>query len=443
MSVDGDRRPVIIGCGLTGMAISRALSRKRIDHVLVGDPPKPTIQLGESLNLEGSLDLEAFFPELSEYFHPKAAVVAHVGEEAISCDLELARRRPARIFYRLLGYRPPEGFLHVDRLGFDTAVFDLVSASPHCTHLGARVSDIDYDESADTVTALAISDGESLEPSFVFDATNHVRLVARRVGLECKFLGTAQRVVYGHYRRKPGSGEEPWRVATHVLRLSRDIDPLDGVGWMIPLGDYVSVGLSVDAEGEERSDEELLAVAVDGYAKRGIDLDTSFEGPSPLASIPSHRCFMHERAFGANWLLAGNTYCQVWFGTASGVAAGLAAATCAPRLLTATERYGSRYQQLLAALTAPHQVFEWLRRTDPSANRKGELQSRGDVLVKQSTLRLAMYSGLRDGVLHRLAGRLLAYAIRRGAVDFTGICRGVSAPPHEQVEAVLALGDSA
>ncbi len=442
MSDDAGRRPVIIGCGLTGMAISRALSRKRIDHVLVGDPPGPGMRLGESLNLEGTLDLEAFFPELSDYFHPKAAVVAHVGGEALSCDLELARRRPARLLYRLLGYRPPEGFLHVDRIGFDPAAFDLVSASPHCTHLRARISEVDYDESADTVTGLTTAGGETLEPSFVFDATNHVRLVARRVGLECEFLGTPQRVVYGHYRRRSGTGEEPWRVATHILRLSRDLDPLDGVGWLIPLGDYVSVGLSVDAEGEERSDEELIAIAVDGYAKRGIDLGRSFTGPSTLASIPHQRFYMHERAFGANWLLAGNTYCQVWFGTASGVAAGLAAATCAPRMLAETERYGARYQQLLAALTSPHKVFEWLRRTDPAANGEGELQGRGDVLVMQSTLRLAMYTGLREGALRRLAGRLLAGAIRRRAIDFSGICRGVSAPPHRQLEAVLALDDA-
>ncbi len=57
----------------------------------------------------------------------------------------------------------------------------------------------------------------------------------------------------------------------------------------------------------------------------------------------------------------------------------------------------------------------------------------------QSTLRLAIYTGLRDGLLRRFFGRLLAGAIRRRAIDFSGICRGVSAPPHRQLEAVLAL----
>ncbi len=108
------------------MAISRALGRNEVPHVLVGQPPAPAIRLGESLNLEGSLDLEILFPELSDYYFAKSAVLADVGDQTVACDLDLSTGWVARWVYRLLGYRPPEGFLHVDRVGFDPAVFDIV-----------------------------------------------------------------------------------------------------------------------------------------------------------------------------------------------------------------------------------------------------------------------------------------------------------------------------
>src|SRR5947209_3493390 len=54
--VSSDRptaHPVILGAGLTGLAISRALSAAGITHMLVGDRPAETPRLGESLNAEG------------------------------------------------------------------------------------------------------------------------------------------------------------------------------------------------------------------------------------------------------------------------------------------------------------------------------------------------------------------------------------------------------
>ena len=437
--------PAVVGCGLTGIAISRSLSRRGIDHVLIGEAPRPDqIRLGESLNLEGTLDLIEQFPELSDCYYAKSAVIAHLGDEAVACDLELARRRPARMLYRLLGYAPPEGFLHVDRVRFDPAAFELVTASRHCRHLEARVGEVAYDAESDRILRLE-TPGETLRPSFVFDATNHLRLLPRVMDLDCRFLGTPQRVVYGHYRRIHGAAcDEPWIASTHVLRLARPLDPVNGIAWWIPIGDTVSIGASLDVDDDGgASDEELLDWTVDAYTRRGVELEGRFEGPTARAAVPHQRYYLHERAFGKNWMLAGNTFCQVWFGTASGVAAGFAAATVAPRMLQARqrERYGRRYEDLLKRLTTSHEVFEWLRRIGleegPDGKRPGEAQRRGDVLVEQSVVRLLLYTGLRGRATW--VGRALLAAIRRGAVDFGDICRGVTAPLAEQMRAVTPL----
>ena len=63
---------VIIGCGLTGLAISRSLSKAGVRHLLLGKPAaKGTPRLGESINAEGTVDLEEFFPELKDTYFRK------------------------------------------------------------------------------------------------------------------------------------------------------------------------------------------------------------------------------------------------------------------------------------------------------------------------------------------------------------------------------------
>ena len=44
--------PVIIGTGLSGMAISRVLSDANCQHFLIGSPPNKLPRLGESINFE-------------------------------------------------------------------------------------------------------------------------------------------------------------------------------------------------------------------------------------------------------------------------------------------------------------------------------------------------------------------------------------------------------
>src|SRR3954469_472848 len=104
-------RPIIIGSGLTGTAISCMLSRASVPHVLIGGPPNALPRLGESLNLEGSLDVLRLFPRHSAFLFPKKVVVGYVDDYVFSCDFEINKTRGARAFFRLLGYEAPSEFL--------------------------------------------------------------------------------------------------------------------------------------------------------------------------------------------------------------------------------------------------------------------------------------------------------------------------------------------
>ncbi|HFE44606.1 MAG TPA: hypothetical protein ENJ18_03800, partial [Nannocystis exedens] len=412
--------PVIVGTGLTGCAISRSLSRAGVRHLLVGPVASgPGTRLGESLNLEASLDIIDYFPELKAAFFAKSEVVAHVGDNEVRCDLNMRRGRLSAAFYRLLGYRePPDAFLHIDRDGFDAAVFELVVTDHHCLHIDAMVREVDFDAKNDRIRALVLDDDREIVPLAVFDATNHVRAVARHLGLHIEVLGAPQRAVYGHLQvRGEASCEDDIWHATHIVRLDREADGVDGLAWYIPLRGRVSVGVAVDrgehVEGEpaeggvagERQlspeeclgDPELLERVVTAFQQRKIIPEGVFAAAAEVRAIPYYRHFLHDRAYGRNWMLAGGTFCLMWFAASAGISSGFTAANVAPNFLREPERFGAAYQAILRGLRAPHGVFEWLRRAHPDTCELSELERRADVLVSQSVLRLAESVALRPG----------------------------------------------
>ncbi len=432
--------PVIVGTGLTGCAISRSLSRAGVRHLLVGPAASgPGTRLGESLNLEASLDISAYFPELKAAFFSKSEVVAHVGDNEVRCDLNMRRGRLSAAFYRLLGYRePPDAFLHIDREGFDAAVFDLVVNDRHCLHIDAMVSEVDFDAKSDRIRALLLDDDREIVPLAVFDATNHVRAVARHVGLKIEVLGSPQRAVYGHLHAiDKGCCEHDCWHATHIVRLDRAADGVDGLAWYIPLRGKISVGVAVDrsdeAGGESASerqqspeerlgDRELLERVVSALERREIMPAGVFAAAAEVRAIPYYRHFLHDRAYGRNWMLAGGTFCLMWFAASAGISSGFTAANVAPNFLREPRRFGGAYESILRGLRAPHGVFEWLRRTDPGKCELAELERRADVLVSQSVLRLAESVALQPGFARRALAGVLGGAIRGERFDASGIC---------------------
>jgi flavin-dependent dehydrogenase len=356
--------PVVIGSGLTGLSISHRLSSASIDHVLIGRRPDMSPRLGESMNLEGTLLLWEMFPQLSRFFFPKAQVLGYLGAHEVVCDFDVAQRRVSRLVFRALGYAPVTEFLQVDRLGFDAALWELTAASEHCTQLDAQVAGLDFDAASDRFTAVRLSDGTTLHPSYLFDATNHGRLLGRTAKLAYRTLGVPQRVAYTHYRLPPGApqGIEDWERTTAIVRLFAESDGMEAIAWCIPLGDYVSVGLSMSAKESSLPDEELLAHAATAFARYGVEYRQRYSEPAATKGL-RHSYFAYNRAAGANWLLAGPSFCQVWWMAGAGVGTALAAARLAPKLLGDPTRWGGEYDRYMQRLVAIHETFDYFALT--------------------------------------------------------------------------------
>jgi flavin-dependent dehydrogenase len=387
-------RPVILGAGLSGLAVSRALSAASIEHVLVGDPPGEMPRLGESLNAEGSLEIARQFPALARYFFDKQRVALFFGEHALAFESIQASAAPA--YYALFGYPTTVPLLHVDRVGFDRALFEAAVADAHCLHVEGRAAALDYRPDADRIDAVELASGQRVASSYVFDATNHARFVARRLDVRLTRIGEPRRVVFAHYRaadRRPDA-PPPWMPATSLLRLEARTDHVDGLAWCIPLGGYVSVGISVDPAKTRANPELLLDWTDKAYATVGIDVRGAFAARGTPVDL-RYEHYTHARCYGRNWLLAGPSCCQVWFPSAAGVATGLIAARLAPNLLCTPAETGALYQSYMDQTAASHSMLDWLAHGDPRSVTSRELRQRSQAMVIGNVKRLARYLGLQ------------------------------------------------
>lgn len=413
--------PVIIGAGLSGLVTSLKLSQAEMPHVLIGAPPNSLPRLGESLNLEGSVSLLEMFPEFAPYYLTKKLSVGFLGDFTLTCDFCLSRRKWARKFLRAMAYVPPDGFLHLERIGLDQALFDAATASKHCTALPEKVTAVDYDSASDRIQGVHLESGTFYEPQYVFDATNQGRFVGQAASVPCKPISSLHRVVYTHYRADVEGTRtiQPWEHATYVVRLYEGVDAIDGMAWCIPLGGYVSIGVSCDPDRCTMSDEELLGIVQDAYARRGLHYRDVFQLPTHVMTL-KHRYFAHERAYGANWLLSGPAYCQVWWMSGSGVGTALASAHVAPDVLKSPLEVGRAYQDYLKELLGIHETFDWFARTDPKVFGVENLTNQSDLFIRTNIRRLAKATLLRPNRLAALLGG--AFFKFNGASLVSGYC---------------------
>ena len=403
--------PVIIGSGLTGLSVSHTLSAAGVEHVLIGERPGKKPRLGESLNLEGTLFLKEMFPQLSRFYFQKKEVRGYLGDYEVLCDFDVSRSLGSKVVFSVLGHVPVDSFLQVDRIGFDAALWDLAASAPQCTVMGARVEGMDFDTATDTFTAVRLTDGTVLKPSYLFDASNHGRLLATAMGQKRRLLGEPQRVAYTHYHLAAGAQHlpEPWDLATVIVRLFPDTDGIDAIAWCIPLGRYVSVGISMAESESDLSDRTLLNRAAAAFARYGVD----FRAQYPKAVSPTglkFSYFMYERGAGANWLLAGPSFCQVWWMAGAGVGTSLVAARLAPRLLNDPERFGREYDAYMRQLVPIHATFDYFALTHRNALEQEGLQRFSDQFVATNLSRLASAARMDDRPLSALASPLFSWA---------------------------------
>jgi hypothetical protein len=186
--------PIILGAGLTGLAISRALSVAEIPHVLVGDGPTEMPRLGESLNAEGSLEIMRQFPDLARFFFDKRRLALFFGGHALSFDS--IQYAAGHTYYPLLSYPSTVQLRHVDRVGFDRALFATATASKYCIHISDKIVALDYKPVSDRIAAVILASGKTITSTYVFDATNQACFVARKLGVGLRRIGEARRVVF-------------------------------------------------------------------------------------------------------------------------------------------------------------------------------------------------------------------------------------------------------
>ena len=411
--------PVIIGSGLSGMAISDWLTRSKMDHILIGAEPNDLPRLGESIDPAGTLEILRYYPEYNEFFFRKKWISVYLGEYATTCNFGQNFNR--QIGLRLLGFNSPPEFIHVDRVGFDRAFYERVIASPYCHRIEALVSHIAYDEDTDTISEIELDNGQVLKTRYIFDCTNHVRLLGRSLNIPLKTISEPQRVVFDHYR---ANGEAPmcnspdmeWLHATNILRLYEDIDGIDGLAWLIPLGSYVSAGISIPRGSSDCTDEEVMGLLAEAYARRGLPYRKYFPNPSRLMSVPYQQYFFHERAYGKNWLMAGPSFGQVWFPSSSGVGAALVAGSIAKEIIESPEEVGQLYQDYIIGLQESHGIFDRMIKRHHSELTPEMVKLESNRIVAENVKRVARLATIQSGRFGAAFGRALIKAVSRDGV---------------------------
>jgi flavin-dependent dehydrogenase len=435
-----EKLPVIVGSGLSGMAISDWLSRGGVDHILIGAKPNSLPRLGESIDPAGTLELLRYYPEYDEFYYRKKWISVFLGDYATTCNFGQNFNRVVGL--KLLGFDSPPEFIHVDRVGFDTAFYERVITSPHCHRIEALVDHLVYDEATDTIEEIHLDNGEVLTPRYVYDCTNHVRLLGRSLNIPLKTISEPQRVVFDHFRAE---GEAPhcdteemeWLHATNILRLYKDVDGINGLSWLIPLGSYVSAGISMPLNDNECPDEEVIDLLAEAYARRGLPYLDFFPNSTKLMAIPYQQYFFHDRAYGKNWLLAGPSYGQVWFPSASGVGAALVAGKIAEDIIDSPEEVGQLYQDYIVGLQESHFIFDRMIQKHYSKMTPEMVKLEADRIVSENVKRVSRLAAIESGPISAALGRGLIKAVSRDGVGGSS-CVVYEEPMEKQTGMIFA-----
>ena len=397
--------PAIIGCGVNGLAFSRSLTRQRIAHRLIGTPVKTQRPcLGESMDAVCTLDLERNFDDAKDHYYQKADLNFHIRGTETSCDFNFKDSPGLRKYFRAMGLNPLPGLYHVDRPGFDEQIFAQTAASEFCHHVPGRVEDIVHAD--DRIQSITLDDGQQFTPRYVFDCSNHAAVLPRALGLTPETFGKTQRVAFTHYRITDPSagGDAPWRFATNLIRTDPETDGIDAFGWVIPLGDHVSLGCSVnDEDPTDLTDEQILEHFAAACRKRDVPLIDHAEQIAPTRCIRNTH-FAHPKVFGDNWMLAGPTAAQVWFSTGTAVGFATFAAALAPGILRDAPRSKSLYHQYITSLRGSHRVIDCIRSEDVSAQ---DMTRHTNKIYMGNGVRMGLYAQATGGPIRARVAQLM------------------------------------
>ena len=163
---------------------------------------------------------------------------------------------------------------------------------------------------------------------------------------------------------------------------------MDAIAWCIPLGDYVSVGVSMSATETGLDDETLIERTAVAFARYGVDFRRRYSTRVELKGL-RHSYFAYERAAGTNWLLAGPSFCQVWWLAGAGVGTALTAAQLAPKFLHDPRRWGAEYDRYMKQLLPIHDTFDYFALSPRARYEPKSLHLFSDRFVVTNLVRLA------------------------------------------------------
>ncbi|NHB96614.1 phosphopantetheine-binding protein [Photorhabdus stackebrandtii] len=339
------RLPVIIGGGISGMLISHQLIQDKIPHIIVGKPEiGDTPKLGESMTEIVSIEFARRFKTLSRYFYPKEFTPFFMGELVAGLRFHFFESLASLFMEKDI----PKHFIHIDRLGFDKALYDEIIQASECIWIEAIVEHVEYSEDSDRISLLQLSDGQIIQPAYVWDCTNHIRLLGHKIRLPFTDLDSRREVIFTHYYQKAGSklcdsNVLPWVHATSLLSADEAFDQLKGVSWLIPMGSYVSVGISMLPEDiRDRTTEEIIALLTKAYKRRGLDYSKHFSCRREIVCLPTQH-FMYERFTGKNWALVGGSGISTWFTSGSNLSIATFMSSIASKIIQSPEIYGEYY----------------------------------------------------------------------------------------------------
>ena len=164
----------------------------------------------------------------------------------------------------------------------------------------------------------------------------------------------------------------------------------------------------------ELDDETLLERTAVAFARYGVDFRRRYSDRAELKAL-RHSYFAYERASGANWLLAGPSFCQVWWLAGAGVGTALAAAQLAPKFVADPRRWGAEYDRYMKQLLPIHETFDYFAQGPRAQYEPKALHHFSDRFVVTNLVRLAGSTDLREGRLSALVSPAIRWLFKQPA----------------------------
>lgn len=363
-------KPVIIGTSISGMGISKKLSNAGIHHILIGEPVKERRPiLGESVEMFGTSILTDLFPNQQQHYYPKLGINYHLEKSICHFDFKRSFKLPeiVEMMKRTKYNYKAEGsysLIHVDRALFDAAIYEEVISSPYCHFIHDKVKGVDYDASQDKVIKVHLDKGGSISPSYVYDGSNTLRVLATMLNLGVVYLTDPMRLVFAHFRataeteKQVNSTETPWYVFTNILRHYQHISGFDGSSWCIPVGKHLSIGTNIN-HASDFTTEQILEITCEQYRNRNVDIKKVYPELVGITTFsgPLYYC---NKVYGKNWILASGAAALTWYTAQTGVESAMFVANIADRLLRFPVEYGQHFENFVDRQVKMHRVHDWL-----------------------------------------------------------------------------------